>query len=178
MNMLINILLLPLGHIPNSLPFALESIILSTSKHLKPMAFWCYYHASHVVNSIKKIWHVQVHLYLHVFASIRITYSLMSWLCIYLVSWWDLNFSARINVTTITKMELHSTRILGNSPSSIKNSLTQNTLLICCQHNNILSLCCSIHHNTFWNSFKTSMELSSSLSYHLLFNTYRTIPVV
>ena len=104
--------------------------------------------------------------------SIRITHSPMRWLCIYFVSWWDLNSSARNNYTTIMKMELHSTRILGNSPSSIKNSLTQNTLLICCQHNNILSLCRSIHHNTFRNSFKTSMELSSSLSYHLLFNIY------
>ena len=82
--------------------------------------------------------------------------------------WWDLNSSARTIVTTITIMELHSTSILGNSPSSIKNSLTQNTLLIYCQHKNILSLCCSIHHNTFWNSFKTSMELPSSLLYHLI----------
>ena len=104
--------------------------------------------------------------------SIRINHYPIRWLCIYLVSWFDLNSSARTIVTTITKMELHSTRILGNSPSSIKNSLTQNTPLICCQHNNILSLCCSIHHNTFWKPFKTSMELPSSLSYHLLFNRY------
>ena len=73
---------------------------------------------------------LQVYLYLHLYASlilqwVRITHSPMRWLCIYLVSWWDLNSSARINVTTITKMELHSTRILGNSPSLIKNSLTQ-----------------------------------------------------
>src|SRR5664279_4801265 len=89
-------------------------------------------------------------------------------------------------------MWLHSVSILGNSPSSIKNSFTQKTPLICCQHNDILSLCCSIHHNTLilkfiqnqhgtffqpivppFNTYfnfeihsKTSMELSSSLLCH------------
>ena len=113
------------------------------------MAFWCHHHALHVVNSIKKIWHLQVRLYLHVFASTRITHSLMSWLCIYIWS---------IGETLIPQLELMSLTlwkcsfivfsILGNSPSSIKNPLTQNTAFICCQHNGILSLCCSIHHNT------------------------------
>jgi len=36
-----NILLLPLGHISNSLPLALESIILSVLEHFTPMAYWC-----------------------------------------------------------------------------------------------------------------------------------------
>src|SRR3954471_20873597 len=36
-----NILLLPLGHISNSLPLALESIILSVFEHFTPMAYRC-----------------------------------------------------------------------------------------------------------------------------------------
>src|SRR4051812_32771548 len=36
-----NILLLPLGHISNSLPLALESIILSVLEHFIPMAYRC-----------------------------------------------------------------------------------------------------------------------------------------
>src|SRR3954469_7688833 len=36
-----NILLLPLGHISNSLPLALESIILSVLEHFTPMAYRC-----------------------------------------------------------------------------------------------------------------------------------------
>src|SRR3954471_209420 len=36
-----NILLLPLGHISNSLPLALESIILLVLEHFTPMAYRC-----------------------------------------------------------------------------------------------------------------------------------------
>ena len=40
-NMIITKLLLPLGHISNSLPLALESIILSVLEHFTPMAYRC-----------------------------------------------------------------------------------------------------------------------------------------
>ena len=77
-----NNLLLPLGHISNSLPLALESI----SKHLTPRAFRCYSYALHVVNFINGS-DMFNFVYLQIFASTRITHSQMRWHCINLVLW-------------------------------------------------------------------------------------------
>ena len=111
------------------------------------MAYRCHHNAFHVVNFIKKIWHLQVRLYLHVFASTRITHSLMRWLYIWSICE-TLIPQLELMSLTLWKCSFIVFSILGNSPSSTKNSLTQNTPFICCQHNDILSLCCSIHHNT------------------------------
>ena len=133
-NMIITILLLPLGHIPFSLPLALEAIIIIiyplNTYGILVLHFAC-------GKLFHWVWLVQCRVICIYFASSRITHSWMIWLCIGMVNRWYLNSSAWL---MLPPMELHSTSTLGNSPSFITNFLDTYVLFIRYYSSHILNL--------------------------------------
>ena len=137
--------------------------LVNICSNLTPMAFWrwsCFARG----RGLSKDLTLQVYLYLHLCASlilqwVGITHSPMRWFSI-LVSWWDLNSSARINVTTITKMELHR---YSHSWKFAKLLFVVNTTIYVAFVVVSITIPFETHSKLAWNFLP---------AYHLLFNTY------
>ena len=141
-NMIITILLLPLGHISNSLPLALESIIQFTLvkiQHPWPSG------ADHVL-LVEEVFSQR--------SDMLRTVCNLQFICVSTqhssqMSWYGIVYVWSSGETLIPRskicyqychtIQLHSSDTLGTTPSS-KELFDSNTLLSHCQNNDILSL--------------------------------------